>query len=278
MLALFLAGLAAAQVPGGKIDVVFAKFPRAVTDGEVRAFVSRSAEPVAAYYGKFPVRQLRLEVEPGTHGPDGCFGREFGGKRIVLYLGEKTTDARLAGEHVLTHEMFHLGFPDLPRSEAWVEEGLATWLAHLARARVGQTTEQKFWSIVAEGFADALASRDGLAGTTTYRRRYWGGALFWLTIDLELRARGKTLDEVTRGILRAGGTNARKWTLERLAAAIDKIAGFPVFRAPHEEFARGPLKTSLAALWKKLGVRLEAGGGVKLEENALRAELLKNML
>jgi hypothetical protein len=271
---------AVVTVPGAKIDVMFSDFKHEATEHEVLAFIERSAAPVAAYYGKFPVPRLRLEVEPMEHHRGGLFGREFHGNRIVLYLGESVKGSTLPGDQILTHEMFHLGFPDLNRDYAWLEEGLATWLAHLNRARAGQTTETEFWEDVRDGFSDAQPSpaSGGLAEEENYRRMYWGGALFWFEIDLAVRehsAGEKSLDTITRAIWRAGGTNAHKWSLDKLRKAVDRAAGFPVFMKWYKDMGPKPMTADLEKMWKMLGIRFENKRAV-LEENGLRAAVMRN--
>jgi hypothetical protein len=270
------------EVGGGKIDVAFETFLRAASDAEVRAFVERSAAPVAAYYGKFPVPRLRVRVIP-NRSAGGLFGREFHGRRIDLYLGSAMKAADFPGEHMLTHEMFHLGFPDLAGEYAWVEEGLATYLAHLARARAGQTTEAEFWRIAFHGFSDAISTGVGFASETNYRAMYWGGAFFWFSLDLEIRERSKgarSLDTVTRAILRAGGTNAHEWSLVRLRGAVDRAAGFAVFQKWYDRLGRRPGHVDLAELGKNLGVELSDHDAVLREDAPLastRHALFKNL-
>jgi hypothetical protein len=280
------AGSPIIEVPGGRITLEFSDFPRAASDADVAAFVARSAVPVSAYYGKFPVPRLKVEVLPDKRDEQGLFGQEFHGERIRFYLGSKAGAARLDNDQILTHEMFHLGFPDLARDYAWVEEGLATYLAHLSRARVGQTTEAFFWAEAREGFGDASrrpGETEGFADEDDYHRMYWGGALFWFELDLEIRAKTKgarSLDTVTRALLAAHGTNAHRWSLKRLAHAVDRAAGFPLFRKWYDFFGPRPGRVDLDKLWHDLGV-VPAGKTVTLDDSAplaaTRKALLRNL-
>ena len=277
----FAFALAPLQVGGATIRFSGPAFSHSATDEEIRAFVLRSAEPVAAYYGHFPVKKLQVEVLENEHGP-GLFGREFHGNRVQFFLGPKATAAQMRESGILTHEMFHLGFPDLVRKYAWIEEGLATYLAHLARARSGQTTETEFWNDAKEGFEDSLpkSGDTGLAEADYYRRIYWGGALFWFEIDLEIRERSggsRSLDTVTRGILGEGGTNAHPWKLPRLRHAVDEFAGFPVFQKWYDFFAMKPGRADLPAIWAKLGLTNKDGKLEATLPNERRNALLKNV-
>ncbi|MGZ3651578.1 MAG: hypothetical protein ACXVCI_10195 [Bdellovibrionota bacterium] len=268
------------DIGGAKITVKLEKFDHVASEEDILDFIRRSAEPVVAYYGKYPVKKLKVEVGPNERG--GLFGREFHGNRIHFFLGAKAGADRMSNNGILTHEMFHLGFPDLERKYSWIEEGLATYLAHLARARSGQTSEEEFWTDLKEGFEDSLPKEGagGLMDADYYRRIYWGGALFWLTIDLEIREKTggkKSLDTVTRGILAEGGTNAHKWNLTRLRKAVDHYAGLPVFQKWYDFFGMKPGKADLPALWARLGLTIN---GKKLDPtlpSALRESLLRNL-
>lgn len=269
------------EIGGATIDVVFSPFPHSASESEVHDFVLRSAEPVAAYYGRFPVSKLRLEVVKNDRGT-GLFGKEFHGNRVRFFLGPSATAAQMHESGILTHEMFHLGFPDLDRKYAWIEEGLATYLAHLARARAKQTTETEFWSDMRDGFTDALPKKgDGGLGTAeSYRRIYWGGALFWFEIDLEVREYShgtKSLDSVTRAILASGGNNAHPWKLAHLRRAVDRHAGFPVFKKWYDALGMKPGTVDLPALWARLGLAVKGEHLEPTGPNDLREALLKNL-
>lgn len=274
---------ASVNVPGGKISVDFDKSARTASEADVLAFVARSAKPVSAYYGKFPVPRLRVSVQANERSETGLFGREFHGEKIIFFLGAKASSARMRNDQILTHEMFHLGFPDLSRQHAWIEEGLATYLAHLTRARVGHTTEEEFWADVRDGFRDALASK-GFAKEEEYHLFYWGGALLWFEIDLEIRRHSKghrSLDTVTRAILREGGTNARRWGLARLQRAVDRAAGFAVFDKWYRALANQPAKVNLEQHWQELGVQFSGERKAQFQDQAplsgTRRSLLRNL-
>src|SRR5260370_40094411 len=57
----------------------------------------------------------------------------------------------------------------------------------------------------------------GLDHTHTWGRTYWGGALFCLLADVEIRRKtnnAKGLQHALRGILDAGGDIRKEWNLE----------------------------------------------------------------
>ena len=72
------------------------------------------------------------------------------------------------------------------------------------------------------------AGDQGLDRTPTWGRTYWGGALFWLLADVQIREathNQKGLQDAMRGILDAGGNITEDWTVERVVEVGDKATG-----------------------------------------------------
>ena len=72
-----------------------------------------------------------------------------------------------------------------------MEEGLATYVEPLGRARTGLIAVEQVWSELLDGLPKGLpgAGDRGLDRTPTWGRTYWGGALFWFLADVEIRRR-----------------------------------------------------------------------------------------
>jgi predicted metalloprotease with PDZ domain len=88
---------------------------------------------------------------------------------------------------------------------------------------------------------------------------YWGGALFCLLADIEIRkqtANAKSLDTAFRAIRDAGGDVTQTWPLEKAIAIGDAATGTHVLRSLYEESAQKPMRVDLEALWKMLGVKV----------------------
>ena len=68
----------------------------------------------------------------------------------------------------------------------------------------------------------------GLDNTHTWGRTYWGGALFCLLADVEIRNErraAKACEDALRAINGAGGTIDVDWPLERALEIGDKATG-----------------------------------------------------
>jgi len=182
------------------------------------------------------------------------------------------TAAAIPDDWVLTHEMTHLAFPSLPRRYAWLEEGLATYVEPIARASVGILTAQQVWGEMLRDMPQGLPQSGdrGLDHTHTWGRTYWGGALFCLMADVEIRKRtgnAKGLQDALRAINRAGGTIEADWPLERALETGDKATDGSTLRELYDQMASMPVNVDLPHLWAQLGVRVN-GQGVALDDQA----------
>lgn len=254
-------------------------------DGEPRLgrpavlkWVRNCANAVSAFYGKFPVRRVTVSIAavPG-YGVEG--GKEYDGKQIDVRLGKAASVSSLRNDWVLTHEMFHLGFPDLGEKYLWMNEGLSDYLEPVARARAGELTVEQVWKEWVEGFPEGLPALGdkGLDYTHTWGRTYWGGTFFWLMADIRIRERtgGRhALDDAIKAILNAGGDGSRMWTIEKVIDVGDRATGTQVIRELHEEMGVKSAAMDLPGLWKRLGVRY-ARGRVTFDDSAPWAGIRK---
>jgi hypothetical protein len=251
-------------VPSGEIDVGFAPGPLAVPRTALLAWIEEAAATVAGYYGRFPARRTRLLVVP-RNGRGVSGGRAWGhrGAAVRITIGEHATTADLARDWVLVHEMTHLAFPSVPERHHWIEEGLATYVEPIARAQAGRLDPVMVWSELAVGLPKGLPRTGdrGLDRTPTWGRTYWGGALFALCADVEIRRRTQNrlgLQDALRAILAAGNIETTSH-LPPLLAIGDQATGVPVLTELYERMKDQPAPVDLDALWRKLGVRLEDG-------------------
>ena len=247
-----------------------------------RKWVDTSARTVSAYYGKFPVpwSKLRITSTAGTRAKGGmAFG--WRGPLITISLGQDATVASLTDDWLLTHEMVHLALPSLAEQHHWLEEGLATYVEPIARARAGILTPERVWRDFIDGLPQGQPeSRDrGLDGTPTWGRTYWGGALFCLRADVTIRQRTDNrlgLEHCLRAILDAGGSIDRDWTIDRVLDVGDQAVGVPVLRELYEEMGSQPVMVDLGALWRQLGIKRH-GNSVIFDDTAPLANVRKAM-
>ena len=253
------------EVPGGVVEVAFAGRPALVSEQELLAWVEGAARAVAAYYGTFPVERVVLTIHGGGAGRISS-GRTLGVRglaRISITVGDGATPADLKTNWELVHEMVHLAFPSMT-GDAWIEEGLATYVEPIVRARAGLAPADDIWKWLVWGLpiGQQALGRSGLDGARTWAATYWGGALYCFDADVAIRQRtaGKqSLDDALRGIVRAGGNVTVSWDLERALEAGDKAVGVPVLREQYAKMRASAPDEDLAAVFAKLGVRSTGG-------------------
>ena len=252
-------------VTGGSIQLAIGPGKIGVTDDEISQWTESSARAVASYFGRFPMPGALVLIAV-ARGPWVGSGRTLsgGGGTVFVRVGEQAPAKAYRDDWVLVHEMIHLTFPSVPRSQDWAEEGLATYVEPFARVRAGLTSDEEAWAGLVEGLPNGLPGPDdrGLDHTHTWGRTYWGGALFWFLADVEIHKRTQRamgLEHALRGINSAGGTNAVRWPLGRVMATGDKAVGVPVLTELHAAMGASRHPVDLALLFKSLGVAVIHG-------------------
>jgi hypothetical protein len=253
------------QIGGATIDVALDPAPSADLHKLVLDWIATAARAVTTYYTRFPVPHVSIAVN--FHEGEGVdSGRAFGWEHahISISVGQSTTAADFADDWTMTHEMVHMAFPSVAQSHHWIEEGLATYVEPIARARAGDLTPQKVWGDMFDAMAQGLpkAGDRGLDFTHTWGRTYWGGALYCLLADIEIRKRTGNrlgLEDATRGILKSGGCIEVEWPLARALQVADQAVGVPVLEELYDRMRATPVTPDLPQLWKELGVDRQAG-------------------
>jgi len=267
-----------ARVEAGKarVDVAVAPGEHALPTAALVTWVKAAADSLVAYYGRYPVpRALVIILPGGRRGVGFGSGMGNGGASVMISVGKDATAEDLRGDWVLRHEMIHLALPNLPRQQHWLEEGLATYLEPILRARAGIATPEQAWAELVKGIPNGVRamSERGFDGGG-WAMTYWGGALFCLLADVDIREKtdnARALDDALRGI-NAEGSIADNWSFVRLLAAGDAATGTSVL---HDLYARGadkPYPVAIESLWARLGVVPE-GGAVRLDDHAPLARL-----
>lgn len=266
----------------GKIRVAMLPGP---TEGDaaIASWVDTSARAVEAFYGGFPVPHLLILVRP-TAGSSVGFGTTMGhsGAAIAIDAGAHTSAAEFRDDWVLVHEMVHTALPDLEGPQHWLEEGLATYVEPIARHGVGLVTSEHVWAEWVRGMPNGLPAEGdrGLDRTPTWGRTYWGGALFCLLADVEIRRRttnARSLGDALRAVLAAGGSIAKSWPVSRILELGDAATGAPVLQQLYEKMALTPVDVDLPDLWKRLGV-VARGGAVSFDDSAPLATVRRGIL
>ena len=234
-------------------------------------WVRRAAVAVTNYLGSYPVNTLYIGIHAGG-GDSVSDGVTHGASRIDVRLGPDTRAEDLRSDWILTHEMFHLAFPTLRRRYLWMMEGLSDYLEPVARARAGQLTPRDVWREFVEGLPQGLPAGDeeGLDDSFSRERIYWGGNLFWLLANVQIRVRTGNrcgVEDSIRAILKAGGNGGASWSIERVIRVGDKATGTAALKDIYDEIGRHRGDIHLDSLWQALGV-VYRHGAVRFDDSA----------
>jgi hypothetical protein len=271
--------------PDTTIEVAILPGQLALDDAAIDHWIDISARAIDAYYGRFPVARFLLIVGGHAgHRGETVEGRTLasGGSSILLGLSSAMTADEIPNDWVLTHEMTHLALPNLPRAQHWLEEGLATYVEPIARAKVGTIPDTEVWKGLVEGLPNGEPAEgdEGLDRTHTWGRTYWGGALFAFMADLEIRERTenkKSLEDALRGIAAAGGNGEARWPIAEVLRIGDEAVGVKVLEEMYAKWGAQPVTVDLAKVWSDLGVREGKDGKIAYDEGARLAGVRKAM-
>jgi hypothetical protein len=269
-IALCAAGLAnAAACPPHTADTlivrgstlcVLIEDPTAARRQLLHTWVERSALIVADYYARFPAPLVVLDL--GSIEGDGIGGGRTtndDGLRIHVNVGRDATAERLSDDWVLVHEMVHLALPEVGRRHNWLAEGLAVYVEGVARAQFGNRAIADVWAEDRHSMPMGLP-REGEGGmdeTRTWGRTYWGGALYCLQADVEIRERTGNkigLQAALRAILKETGGYAVDRDIDEVLRIGDAATGTHVLEDLYQREKAAPQATNLDLLWSQLGV------------------------
>jgi hypothetical protein len=215
----------------------------------------------------------------GVHG-----GRTFADPeaRIQVGVGAAVTAAQLKDDWVLVHEMTHLALPDTGEEHAWLSEGVATYVEGVARVQAGNRAETDVWAEELRAMPRGMPQTGdaGLDHTHTWGRTYWGGAMFCLLADVQIRERThnrRGLQDALRAILKESGGLSAHWPIERVLSTGDAAAGVPVLAELYAHYKDAPVTPDLTGLWRQLGVEAD-GDGVRLNDSAPLASVRRAIM
>jgi len=252
-------------VAGSEIHITLPDEQLTVSAQDLLQWVKSAAGAVVGYYGRFPIPHLTLRIRAGRGDRIG-HGVTFpeGGGLITVAVGRESEIDALRNDWVLTHEMIHLAFPSMAENHHWIEEGISTYVEPVARAQAGQIPEAAVWRefILNMPKGEPAPGDKGFDNTPTWGRTYWGGAMFCLIADVQIRERTqnrKGLQDSLRAILDHGGIITKDWSIERAFAVGDQATRTDTLQSLYKEMRDKPIPIDLGDLWRKLGVALING-------------------
>ncbi len=239
---------------------------------ELLDWVRRTAEAEANYWQGFTARQMLLVLVPVPSRRGIGYGRTVpgGGPTVMVEVGADMDQRRLFDDWVLVHELIHTGMAFIRGRGTWFMEGAATYVEPIIRARAGWKTEEEVWREWVMNMPQGAAAFARGLGEASGRENYWGGALFMLLADVEMRRAtdgAKGLEDCLAGVLWSGLDGSQRATLDAYAAICDRAIGTPALRRLIDRYVVSARPVDLAAVWRDLGVAM-VGGRIVLDDSA----------
>ena len=269
------------RAAGACLRVAFAgDFAPAVVDAAL-AWTRDAAVAVGAYLGRYPVdfQRVLFVAMPGSTVHGTSWG--YHGAAIRIPLGREVAPEKLRANWVMTHEMLHMAVPSLPERHLWFDEGLATYVEPVARAQQHALTAEAVWTEWIDGMPKGMPRPGdrGLDLTHTWGRTYWGGALFFLLAEVEMRSRSANrvgLQQALRELGRRGADKEHDWSIEQTIAAADQGTGMQVLAGMYARMRASPAPPDLDGLFARLGVR-RTGSGIEFDDSAPLADIRRSI-
>ena len=253
------------KIGGAKLQVDFAAGLLDLSQETIIAHVQSAASAITAYYGRFPVDHARVLIVPVPDRRGIVQGTTWGDMAgfpgmTRVRIGQHTTEQDLKDDWMMTHEFDHMAFPSLPDDQHWMEEGLATYVEPFARVMTGELTAREVWHDVVRDMpkGEPAEGDHGLDNTHTWGRTYWGGAIFCLVADVQIRretGNKRGLQDALRAIVAHGGTIDHEWPLAKALAIGDQATGTHVLTEQYAKWKDAPVTVDLDKLWAGLGIR-----------------------
>ena len=273
----------AIEAEGARVRVTFQSTDFKHGTAPIVAWIERSMAIVARYYGQFPAKELRIRVI-SLDGSGVRHGTTFGMSvpYIRLQIGHDVTAEELTDDWILVHEMLHLALPEVGDGHVWLTEGLSTYIEGIARVHAGELRAERVWAEQVRSMPNGLprSGDEGLDHTHTWGRTYWGGALFCLLADVEIRKRTRNrfgLRDAMSAVLRESGGVSFERPIDRVLQVGDEATGTTVLRDLYAQMKDEPVSPDLDDLWQQLGI-LRSEDGVELRDDAPLAATRKAIM
>ena len=238
---------------------------------ELLDWVRRTAEAEANYWQGFTARQMLLVLVPVARRGIG-YGRTVpsGGPTVMVEVGADMDQRRLFDDWVLVHELIHTGMAFIRGRSTWFMEGAATYAEPIIRARAGWKTEEEVWREWVTNMPQGVAAFARGLGDASGRENYWGGAIFMLLADVEIRRAtdgAKGLEDCLGGVLWSGLDGSQRATLDAYATICDRATGTPALRRLIDRYVVSARPVDLGTIWRDLGVAT-VGGRIAFDDSA----------
>ncbi len=283
-------------VSGGEVDVYFEFQASPQTKQKLLKWLKVSSETVTTLYGQFPVKLVEVHLyDLPTANEPVPWGEVWknGKYRVNFQVNANFPLASFISDWTASHEFSHLIHPYTGTGSAWFGEGLATYLQNTLRVRQGSLNEMDMWRKLLDGFRRGehqaqqnrltlFQASKNMRSTGNYQHVYWGGAAYFLAVDIRLReiTKGReSLDTAWHKFQQCCLSENNSWSVETLISKLDQLTETSVFSEEYKNNLFSKNFPDYYNSFKQLGIKVSSNA-LTLEANngsmsQLRRQIIK---
>ena len=272
-------------LPGGVLRLTILHGADAEQRTKLHDWLARVSRAVLSAYGRLPLGDVQVLMLPVSSlglaqravaafaARPVHFGQSIRGQgnALELLVDPSRPVAEFDADWVAVHELSHLMHPYLGDRGSWLAEGLATYYQSILRARSGLLTPVQAWDRMRGSLTDAAATpyhdtlkeaARNMHSTHGFDRVYWSGAVYWLTVDRDLRRASGGKLSVETGLSRFRDCclpSHHEWSPDDFVARLDALLQVKTFSTRYREFSEMRHFPDWEKLYADLGIRSESG-------------------
>lgn len=272
-------------LPGGVLRLTILHGADAEQRTKLHDWLAHVSRAVLSAYGRLPLADVQVLMLPVSSlglaqravatfsARPVHFGQSIRGEgnALELLVDPSRPAAEFDADWVAVHELSHLMHPYLGDRGSWLAEGLATYYQNILRARSGLLTPAQAWDRMRKSLTDASATpyhdtleeaARNMHRTHGFDRVYWSGAIYWLSVDRDLRraSGGKlSVEEALSRFRDCCLPSHREWSPQDFVAKLDALLEVKTFSTRYREFSDMRQFPDWEKLYADLGIGSESG-------------------
>ena len=284
-------------LPGGVLRLTILHGADAEQRTKLHDWLAHVSRAVLSAYGRLPLGDVQVLMLPVSSlglaqravatfaARPVHFGQSIRGEgnALELLVDPSRPAAEFDADWIAVHELSHLMHPYLGDRGSWLAEGLATYYQNILRARSGLLTPAQTWDRMRGSLTDASATpyhdtleeaARNMHRTHGFDRVYWSGAVYWLSVDRDLRraSGGKLSVEVALSQFRdCCLPSHHEWSPQDFVARLDALLQVKTFSTRYREFSGMRQFPDWEKLYADLGIRSD-GGRIVFVADAIDAD------
>ncbi len=239
---------------------------------KIRHWLQDTVSTVSLMNANLPRRLNRIEINRAYFGngpvPRANTIRRRHPEGISFHVNPEYSLAEFNQDWTAAHEFSHLYIPYPGQADIWISEGFASYYQNVLMARAGKLSEQQVSEKLARGFRRGekdpnqniklVTLSEKMRQRRGFMRVYWSGALYFLRMDLRLRASGSSLDEIITEFNACCRQQYRRWNGTKFVRALDEIHGENWFSAEFNRFENQTAFPEFIPTLARLGIQMDA--------------------